>query len=438
MTDVKTLIFRAQAGDEQAFANLMQAHYAFVYTIVIGIVDNPEDAEEVVQDTFVNVYRGLAQYEERTKFRGWLAKIARNRALNWMRDQRSENVSINDVQEHKLQTSDALAEQLILAEQKALIRGALETLSPKDWQIARSYYLDGASYDELIRTHGLSYKAISVRLSRAKRKLSIRLRHLLTGLFVSPATTLKQICTGGLTVMKVGTVSKITVSAAAIIGLGVIGTHHFILSKEDSSPSVEIVTSTPSGGLHSVARTDSTHKRAVAAPQRANEPQISAEEMEQIESFFAQLEQLDTQDVGITEEEVSAFETNSELQSTELSGEEDLSDVNEQKQENQLQALAAKVVHIARAYENILLRRKALAAGASPEDFGITGSQEYEEYKSTKWNLQNALSDYLHARGPHDIAGGWIYEELEGMAEFWFDGENQLYISITDRMLKER
>ena len=301
MADVKTLIFRAQAGDEQAFANLMQAHYAFVYTIVIGVVDNPEDAEEVVQDTFVNVYRGLAQYEERTKFRGWLAKIARNRALNWMRDQRSENVSINDVQEHKLQTSDALAEQLILAEQKALIRGALETLSPKDRQIARSYYLDGASYDELIRTHGLSYKAISVRLSRAKRKLSKRLRHLLTGVFVSPATTLKQICTGGLTVMKVGTVSKITVSAAAIIGFGVIGTHHFILSKEHSSPSVEIVTSTPSGSTHSVARTDATRK-PVTAPRRAGEPQISAEQMEQIESFFAQLEEIDAQDLEKTEE----------------------------------------------------------------------------------------------------------------------------------------
>ena len=308
MKEVKTLISRAQAGDEQAFANLMQAHYALVYAIVIGIVDNPEDAEEVVQDTFVNVYRSLARYEERTKFRGWLAKIARNRAFNWMRDQRSENVSINDVHEHKLQTSDALAEQLILAEQKALIRGALGTLSPKDRQIARSYFLDGASYDELIRTHGLSYKAISVRLSRAKRKLSKRLRHLLTGVFVSPATTLQQICTGGLTVMKVGTVANITVSAAAIIGLAFVGTRQFISSKEDSSPSVEIVTSTRSGSTHSSVRSNSTRNRAVTAPRRTDESQISAEEMEQIESFFAQLDAADAQDIEIAGEETTSSE----------------------------------------------------------------------------------------------------------------------------------
>ena len=293
MTDVKTLIFRAQAGDEQAFADLMRAHYAFVYTIVMGIVGNPQDAEEIVQDVFVNTYRGLAQYEERTKFRSWLAKIARNRALNWTRDQRSENVSINDVHERKLQTPDALADQLIRAEHRELIRDALEALSPKDRKIARSYFLDGASYEELIRTHKLSYKAISVRLSRAKRKLSKRLRHLLTGVFVSPTTTLKQICTGGLTVMKVGTVSKIIVGSAAIIGLGVVGTHHFISSKEDSSPSVEIITST------SVPRTDSTRKKAVHAPRIANEPQISAEEMEQIEGFFAQLETADAQDPNV-------------------------------------------------------------------------------------------------------------------------------------------
>ena len=293
MTDVKTLIFRARAGNEQAFADLLRAHYTFVYAIVMGIVGNPEDAEEIVQDVFVNAYRGLPRYEERTKFKPWLAKIARNCALNWMRDQKSENVSINDVGEHKLQTPDGLAEQLILAEHRELIRGALGTLSPKDRKIARSYYLDGASYDELIRTHGLSYKAISVRLSRAKRKLAKRLRHLLTGVFVSPSMTFQQIGTGGLTVMKIGTASKITVGAAAIIGLAVIGTHHFISSKDESSPTVEIITST------SAPRSVFTRKERVTVPRASNEPEITAEEMRQIENFFAQLEEVESQNLNV-------------------------------------------------------------------------------------------------------------------------------------------
>ncbi len=217
-----------------------------------------------MQDTFLNAYRGLPNLEDTKKFKSWLAKIARNRALNRLREQRIDTVSINEVGEQALPPSDAPDEKLILREQRELIRRAIETLSPKEREVARSYYLEGTSYDELTRTHGLSYKAISVRLSRAKQKLAKRLGHLLTGVFVSPITTLKQIYSGGLTVMKVGTVPKITAGAVAIIVLAFIGTRQFISSKEDSSPSVEVVTLTESA--NSRAQTDAARKNVVTAP----------------------------------------------------------------------------------------------------------------------------------------------------------------------------
>ena len=304
MADDKSLIFRARAGDEQAFADLVGRYHAFVYGVVIGIIKNVNDAEEVVQDVFFNTYRGLPQLEDTTKFKGWLAEIARNCARDRMRKRRVDTVPIDEVSEHTLQTPDALDARLIRDEQRALIRSAMESLSDKDKEIAQAYYLDGESYDELIRTHGLSYKAISFRLSRAKRKLSIRLHYLLTGVFISPATTFKQLCTGGLTIMKIGTIAKLTVSAAAIIGLGVVGTHQFILSKEDERPSVEIVTSTPNHSIKSIPRTDSTRK-ALVSPRNANSTQISFEEMEQIERFFSQLEAADAQDMGLLGDETT-------------------------------------------------------------------------------------------------------------------------------------
>ncbi len=219
MAKENTLIYRAQTGDEEAFADLMQAYHAFVYTIVVGIVDNPHDAEEVVQDAFLNAYQGLGQLEDATKFKSWLAEITRNRARNWLRKQRGETVSLDDVSEEMLQTEDSVDERLARQEQRELIRRTMETLPQKDRDIARAFYLEGVSYDELIRAHGLSYNAIALRLFRIKRKLSKRLRYLLTGIFVSPATTLKKLYSGGLTVMKVGTVPKITVGAAVLVGL---------------------------------------------------------------------------------------------------------------------------------------------------------------------------------------------------------------------------
>ncbi len=298
MANEKVLISRAQSGDEGAFADLMRAHYAFVYAIVIGIVNNPHDAEEVVQDTFLNAYRGLAQYEEQTKFRSWLATIARNRALNWLRVQRMDTVSINEVEEHTLQTPNMLDDQLIRDEQRELIRRAMETLSQKDREIAHSYYLDGASYDELTRAHGLSYKAIAFRLSRAKQRLTKRLQYLLTGLSIPPAMTPKQIYSGGFTAMKIETVPKITAGVIGIVALIFIG---FIGVRQMTAPNVEQrvylvpekgeITPTPNKTERLVAQTDAIPDTEI----RENLSQITTEEMEPIEDSFAQFDEADGQ-----------------------------------------------------------------------------------------------------------------------------------------------
>ena len=289
------LISRAKSGDEEAFADLMRAYYAFVYRIVIEIVSNPHDAEEVVQDTFLNAYCGLGQIEERARFRNWLAKIARNRALNWRREQRADTVPIDDVGESALQAADSLDERLIRDEQRELIRRAMSTLSQKDRDIARAYYLDGASYDELIRTHGLSYKAISFRLSRAKRVLTKRMQHLLNVVLVPPVITLKKISSGGLTAMKIGTAPKITVGVIAIIALAFFGSRQLLSPEKDSSALVEVTSSKPNQAEQSAPVTDTNRRKLVTVPSRAEEPQISAEEMDQIEDFFAQLEADDAQ-----------------------------------------------------------------------------------------------------------------------------------------------
>ena len=274
MANDNGLIYRVQAGDEEAFSELMRAYYAYVYAIVIGIVSNPHDAEEIVQDTFLSAYRGLALLEDTAKFKSWLAEIARNRARDRLRKQRVDTVSIDEVGEHTLQAPDAIDEQLIRDEQLELIRRAMETLSEKDREIARSYYLDGASYDELIQTHGLSYKAISFRLSRAKQRLTKRLQHLLTGLSVPSTTILKQIYSGGLIVMKIGTVPKIAVTGIGIVALifiGFIGSREFLSSNDKPSPSVEVVAPT----ADTTAQTDATRRDNPTTPSPETQWQIS-------------------------------------------------------------------------------------------------------------------------------------------------------------------
>ena len=301
MAKENMLIYRAQTGDEGAFADLMRAYHAFVYTIVVGIVDNPHDAEEVVQDAFLNAYRGLSQLEDTTKFKSWLAEITRNRARNWLRKQRGETVSLDDVSEDMLQIEDSPDERLARLEQRELIRRTMETLPQKDRDIARAFYLEGASYDELTGTHGLSYNAIALRLFRIKRKLSKRLRYLLTGIFVSPTMTLKKLYTGGLTIMKVGTVPKITVGAAALIGLIFIG--YIGIRQMNVSPVEERVYLSPweagtvrpqNSSERLAAQTNSTQDTEVRDNQSQIASAASAEERELIDDLFTELDETDS------------------------------------------------------------------------------------------------------------------------------------------------
>ncbi|MDE0300307.1 MAG: sigma-70 family RNA polymerase sigma factor [Candidatus Poribacteria bacterium] len=279
------LISRATSGDEEAFADLMRAYYAFAYRIVIEIVSNPHDAEEVVQDTFLNAYCGLGQIEERTRFRNWLAKIAKNRALNWQREQRADTVPIDDLIDSAVQAADSPGEQLVRDEELEMVWRAMNSLSQKDREIARSYYLEGASYDELIRAHGLSYKAISFRLSRAKRTLAKRLQYLLNSEFVPPVISLKKISSGGFTAMKIGTVPKITVGVIAIIVIVFIVSHQLLSSKDGPSSSIKATASKIKRPDQPATESDTSLGSVVSAPRRTDEPQISAEEMKQTENF---------------------------------------------------------------------------------------------------------------------------------------------------------
>ena len=210
-------------------------------------------------------------------------------------------------------TEDLPDEQLIRDEQRELIRRAMGTLPEKDREIARSYYLDGASYDELIQTHGLSYKAISFRLSRAKRRLAKRLEHLLTGIFVTPATTLKQIYSGGLTVMKIGTAPKITIGVIGIITLlfiGFIGSRQLLSSKDNRSASLEVVAPPP----NTAAQTDAIRQDTPTTPSPEKERPISEQERQQIQNFFSQFEESDVQSEAVAPQ--SATESESEIEPT--------------------------------------------------------------------------------------------------------------------------
>lgn len=90
------LIERLKARDEEAFEIVYDEYSNLIYYIAFSIVKNKEDAEEVVQDTFLNMFNSINSYTEKNKFKSWLMQIARNLSLNKVTRNKEKNTIKDD------------------------------------------------------------------------------------------------------------------------------------------------------------------------------------------------------------------------------------------------------------------------------------------------------------------------------------------------------
>lgn len=82
------LIARAQQGDEDAFAQLLDAHQGKVYGLTLRLTGSPEDAMELTQETFFNAWRGLPSFHRDSKFSTWLYRLATNVTIDFLRKEK--------------------------------------------------------------------------------------------------------------------------------------------------------------------------------------------------------------------------------------------------------------------------------------------------------------------------------------------------------------
>lgn len=229
--------------------------------------------------------------------------------------------------------------------------------------------------------------------------------------------------------MKIGTVPKITVGAVAIIGLGLIGTRHFISPKEDSPPLVEIVTPTLA------PQTNFTRKKVAAAPKPADAPEISAQEMQQIESFFAQLEEVDTQqNVEITKDEGISFAIrNGVTFLEEIHGEANIPPSSPQVSEAEIARLREEIEDTADQYWDVLTELKlAFTTSYVPPD----PDRLDEEYLDLQIEITDLLVSYFdYTRNVDEFnPGGEIYNLFSGMVETSAD-DDMCYLTFTGEIL---
>jgi RNA polymerase sigma-70 factor, ECF subfamily len=212
------------AGDKEMFHHLVRKYQSVIYNQILSQVENPDDAQELTQEVFLEAYRDLNSLKQPEYFSAWLRQIARNHCLDWLRKKRDDNLPL---QENIVARTSSAEENLILQETYTKDIESIDKLSAKESDLLKSRYLEGASYEELQAKHGLSYKVVTMRLIRARNKVRAQLKNLLYAISMFPLQKIgKELAIKGvLEAMKIGIKTKILVAGAlAVLVLGGTGT----------------------------------------------------------------------------------------------------------------------------------------------------------------------------------------------------------------------
>jgi RNA polymerase sigma-70 factor (ECF subfamily) len=186
-TEVAGWAVRASKGDRAAFERLVHATYERVYRVALRTTGNAADAEDVVQDTFVRAWSGLARVSDFGAVGGWLCSVARNVGTDRVRSSiRRRAWSIDaPTEDGSLPLRDALVaegpladEQLAGARAGALLADAIAALKEKHRMVLTLREIDGLSYEEIAESLGVAVGTVESRLHRAREALSKKLRHM--------------------------------------------------------------------------------------------------------------------------------------------------------------------------------------------------------------------------------------------------------------------
>jgi RNA polymerase sigma-70 factor (ECF subfamily) len=169
---------RVRAGDDQAFGRLVAAYGPRLYRLAYRMTGNVQDAEDVVQETFLRAYRRLGRFEARASVATWLHRIAVNCAVDVLRTRRdaawprAEAAAEQDGRPAEPAARDADPDRLALgAELRARVAAALDQLSPQERAAFVLRHFEGWSIAEIGRALNLRASATKHSIFRAVRKL---------------------------------------------------------------------------------------------------------------------------------------------------------------------------------------------------------------------------------------------------------------------------
>jgi RNA polymerase sigma-70 factor (ECF subfamily) len=168
------LIHRSQAGDTEAFGELVTKYRAKIYTMLYGMVRNENDAWDLAQEGFLKAWRSIHKFEGRSSFYTWLYRLTVNLAIDSLRRKgRRVEVELDDAIPSFLPSPRANYRR---TEIRQHINGALAQLSPEHRTVIVLKEIEDLQYHEIAEILGISVGTVMSRLFYARKKLQSILR----------------------------------------------------------------------------------------------------------------------------------------------------------------------------------------------------------------------------------------------------------------------
>jgi RNA polymerase sigma-70 factor (ECF subfamily) len=180
--EITELVLRAQAGDREAYGQLVERFQPTVYAVALARLRNPAEAQELAQEVFLHGMKKLPQLRDPQCFAGWLRQITVRMAINRL----TRRGPLQKVESEVLDNAEASGgdpvESLVKAEQAAELYKALEQLKPVDRATLVAFYIRGRSLKQMAREFETPVGTIKRRLHVARNRLKVLLEKVLTDL----------------------------------------------------------------------------------------------------------------------------------------------------------------------------------------------------------------------------------------------------------------
>jgi RNA polymerase sigma factor (sigma-70 family) len=164
------LIGRCLRGDNLGYRELYQRYSKAMFNTCLRLLNNVAEAEDVLQDSFIEAFKNLHNFEHRTSFGGWLKQICVNRSINQLKKRKIYLVDIENTGGYD-KAEESMVDENEIALKVASVKKAIMKLPDGYRTVLNLYLLEGYDHEEIATILNVAESTTRTQFMRARQKL---------------------------------------------------------------------------------------------------------------------------------------------------------------------------------------------------------------------------------------------------------------------------